>query len=84
MRAIVNVTVMVATLLGAAPPAIALEDPTITCDSTNDPWGSKELCYTGPRSPKSALARSQDNQFTTDAIGNVRAHHHPRAVTRHR
>jgi hypothetical protein len=27
---------------------MALDDPTVACNGTNEPWGSQELCYTGP------------------------------------
>jgi hypothetical protein len=39
MRAILNAAVMVVTLLSFAPAAVALDDPTIACDATHDPWG---------------------------------------------
>jgi hypothetical protein len=83
MRAILTATVMVATLLGAASAAMALDDPTITCNQTNDPWGSEELCYTGPRTPQSALARSHADEPTAAPTGHVRVHPHRRVVKHH-
>src|SRR4051812_5136311 len=74
MRAILDAAVVAATLLGAAPAAVALDDPTITCNQTNDPWGSKELCYTGPIVPQSTTrAQSHRNPSTTGSAANARA-----------
>jgi hypothetical protein len=84
MRAILGATVMLATLLGAVPAAMALDDPTIACNETNDPWGSRELCYTGPRTPQTARAQSYTDQSTNAGAANARALPHRRALKRHR
>jgi hypothetical protein len=83
MRTILSATVMVAIFLGAVPAAMALDDPTIACNETSDPWGSQELCYTGPRTPSAARAQSHTDQSTTAAAANARALPHRRPVKRH-
>jgi hypothetical protein len=65
---------VLAALLGALSPAMALDNYAIACNETVDPCGGQELFYAAPLTPQTARTPGYRDRSTTTAAANARAH----------